>query len=478
MDPAVPNISNLAWINDLPEDIKNGIIAISEQDEQNIPVLDKLYRYLNDELETKRRKTSSSEPTELKTIKMISDYSIQINRKVLPEETIFELPQISFQSPIRKKMNLVLHLIDENGANPILLIINASNSEPELSFIQLDKAIKLCVLLPILGGSTLDSKKNTGSLCFWLNEKAVADPTKNDPIICQINLDLIKKHLVKTGKIPATAESLMQDQTQRDGIKRINESIVQFLTRQFQLCGIHLINYMPSCDINRNNLKVNQDTGIVISHNANTINDMLLIEAYKGSKDGALLLFNKNEFNPAYIAFGFKKPILLFPISDVVSYSCTDITKYTFTITFDIRNETKKDNVEIIQFSMIDQKYYNVIEDFLKLQNINDNSFDDNLREKPMNANKTEGETNGDTETNINPIAIAEGEEDDSEEEDGNYQGGEEEEEDEDVAEEYDSNAEGSDEENGSGQEVGEEEEEEEEDLNETANDESQQADA
>lgn len=439
------SVTKLGWVDSLPQELKTNIVALIQKESMAINVLDDLYKYLNDDFENKRRKTSPVTVNDDQTIKMLSDYSIQINRKILEEETIFELPQISFQSPLRKKMNLVLHLIPENGANPILSIVNSSTGDPEMSYIQLDKAVKLCILLPILGMSTVESKRNIGSLCLWLNDEAIPDPSKGDPIICQINLDLIKKHLVKTGKIPATAESQMLDPTQPDGIKPINEAIIQFLTRQFQLCGINLVNYLPSCDINRNSLRINNDTGIVISHRANTINDMLTIEAYKGSKDGTLIFTNKNEFNPSYFGFGFKKPIMLYSFDKVVSYSYSEITKYTFTIRFEINN-TKKEKEEVVEFSMIDQQYFAAIDDFLKMQDIDNNSFAENMKEKSTKTGT--GDTSEATaatqpqDQSMGP-QIAE-DDDDDEEDDGNYQGGEEE---EDVAEEYDSNAEGSDQE-------------------------------
>lgn len=439
------------WVDTLPEGLKGQVQELITTTPSSIPVLNELYQYLQLQHETKRRKidgnNSNNQNGETSknvnngdAIKMLSDYSISINRKLVEEEIIFELPSISFQSPVRKKMNLVLHLLPENGANPILLIVNSTTLIPELSFIQLDKSIRLCAFLPILGLSTQDAKRNIGSLCFWLHDEAVIDPGKNDPIICQINLDLIKKHLIKTGKIPATVESQMEPQTQPQGIKPINEAIIQFLTRQFKMVGFNLINYLPSCNQNRNSLVINEDSGIAISHKANTINDMLLIEAYKGSKDGTFFLFNKNEFNPAYMGFGFRKPILLYLISDIESYSFSDITKYTFTINFEI-HDAKREKTELVSLSMIDQKYYSLIDDFLKLQDIENNSFNESLREKPSNKGGS-GDANGSTDT---PDAIAVGEDDDDDEEDDdNYQGGEEEDDDDDVAEEYDSNADNS----------------------------------
>lgn len=442
------------WMEVLPDLLKSQILGLVTEKPESRHTLDELYHYFHEKDENKKRKVSQGfniPETGDSAVKRLSDYSISISRKLSEGETIFELPLISFQSPIRKKMNMVLHLLPENGANPILLIVNPTTLIPEMSFIQLDKSIKLCTFLPILGLSTVESKRNIGSLCFWLHDEAVIDASKNDPIICQINLDVIKKHLIKTGKIPATAESQMEQPTQPQGIKPINEAIIQFLTRQFKMVGFNLINYLPSCNENRNSLITNNDHGIVISHKANSINDMVMISAHKGSKEGSMFFFNKNEYNPAYFGFGFKKPILLYPVSDIVSYSFSDIARYVFTINIEVRKADSEDP-ELVSLSMIDQAYYAVIDEFLKAQNIENNSFAESLREKPSKASAAEAEQ---TE------ATAEGdaEADEDEEDDDNYQGGEEEEDSEDdgdVAGEFDSNA---DDTSGEEKESGDEEE-------------------
>lgn len=46
-----------------------------------------------------------------------------------PESIIFEVQQVSFSSPIRKRMNLTFHLIEQNGqALPVMSIVNPANN--------------------------------------------------------------------------------------------------------------------------------------------------------------------------------------------------------------------------------------------------------------------------------------------------------------------------------------------------------------
>ena len=471
----------MAWIDSLPNELAHDVRNLARVDDENASILLRLYNHLTD---TKRRKVSNggSEPRQHpkqenggdddSPIKYITEHQLLFEQPVDEKEIIFEIPQISFQSPIRKKLNLTFHLLLEEGKdpNPVLLAINPITSVPELSFTNLLQLIRLCVVLPILKMSTSDTKKNIGSLCVWFNDQASVDPSKNDPIVCQINFDVLKKHLIKTGKIPATAETHLDDGSD-EGIRPINEHIINFLQRQFELCGVHLSNYLPSSDPRKNKLSMNQDSGIALSSKANTVNDMVMVEAYKGAKDGSIVLINKTDHTPAYFIFGFKKPILIFELSQVETVSYANITRLTFSIIIAIKKKDSRS--EILDLGLIDQKYFQLIDDFFKIHNINDNSYDDKLKE-PSGDQKLgpEGETNGEKAAD----------DDDDEEDDGNYQGGEEEE-DEDVAEEYDSNAEGEgsgeegsgeEGEEGSGEEGPEEEGPEEEEVNQSSQSQSQ----
>lgn len=438
------------WIASLPDDLRTGVNSIIAANDAHLAILAQLYEHLTaDSPPAKIRKVSSEpEPTNVVQIttveptstvaKRLSGHALDIGTQIPQEETIFELPQITFQSPIRKKMNLVFHLLVEANSQPkpVLSIVNPNTLIPEISLVHLHESIKLCVLLPILGNSTVSTKKNTGLLCFWLHDEAVEDPAKNDPIICQVNFDIIKRQLIKAGKIPPQIETqFSESQELAEGIKPINEAIIDFLQRQFKLCGINLINYLPSSNPAKNKLHMNTDSGIAVSQSANDINDLVVVEAYKGSKEGALVLLCANKFNPSYLIFGFKKPVLLFSLSKIKHISYSNITRLTFNVLVTIENEMKGNKEETIEFSMIDQKYHQMLDNFVKLQNINDNSFDDELREKKSNEAAA-----------AEPAENAEGAEQpadsDDEEEDGTYTGAvEEDEEDSDVDEEFDSDA-------------------------------------
>lgn len=435
--------SNQEWIQTLPKDLQQQISLLVAGHPSSLPVLQDMYTYFSStiaEQDEKRRKTN--EATEVKVERASSDSTGGEVKPYVPgqineQEIIFELPQISFQSPIRKKMNLIFHLLIEPNQQPkpVMLIALPTTYVPEISIHDLANLIRLCVLLPILGNSTTNTKRNIGLLCFWIHDTAAADPNKNDPIICQVNFDQVKKQLIKAGKIPPEAETQLKEMhgsnESQDGIKAINEAIINFLQRQFQLCGIHLINYLPSSNPFKNKLTVNTDAGVAVSHKANLTNDLVMVEAYKGARDGSILMLAANEFCQSFMIFGFKKPILIFDISKIEHISYSNITRLTFSMIVTVVNEKKDSKVEILEFGMIDQKYFLILDEFIKNQGINDNSFDDQLREKSA------VEVAGDQQDAVQAAPA----DSDDEEEDGTYQGGQEQEAESSVDEEYDSNA-------------------------------------
>ena len=431
------------WIKALPLDLQHQVNSLVEAHPPSLSVIHKLCEYFNTyagEHEDKKLKLSTD--PEIKSEGHVPEaFSVpqsEIPGQIHEEEIIFELPQISFQSPIRKKLNLIFHLLVEPGQSPkpVMLLALPTTYVPEISIHDLASLIRLCVLLPILGNSTNNTKRNIGLLCFWIHDHAASDPNKNDPIICQVNFDQVKKQLIKAGKIPAEAETQLKQMNEnnqsQDGIKAINEAIINFLQKQFQLCGIHMINYLPSSSATKNKLTINTDAGVAVSLNANLVNDLVMVEAYKGARDGAVLMLTANEYNQPYIIFGFKKPILIFDISKVQHVSYSNITRLTFSMIVTVVNEKKDSKVETLEFGMIDQKYFQIMDEFIKSQGINDNSFDEDLREKgTTTANTGEGEQ---TSEQAAPA------DSDDEEEDGTFQVGQEEDE-SSVDEEYDSNA-------------------------------------
>lgn len=430
------------WVDSLPAGLKAKISALVRAQPSSEAILHELYNHMLHE--NKRRKVSPSsdsasdttttappveEPPAAVFPKAVDAPEPPRISPINPNETIFELSNLSFTSPVRRKMNLVFHLTiaPDNTPHPLFSVVNMATGIPELSVAELRTSIRLCCLIPILGNLTVPTKKNTAMLCFWLH-------IMNDPIICTFNLDLVKRQLAKDGKIPPDAELQVAHLEQSaDSIKPINELIIDFLERQFSLCGISLYNFMPSAKPHKNQLSMNTDAAIAISLNGDSVTTFLAVEAYKGSKEGALLLLNPTPAS-AFLVFGFKKPILILDFANIVDVAYKDISKFTFTMMVTYRDKEKE---AVLELSMIDQKSHEAIDEFVRRMNIVDNSFDTKFREaKPKDA--AEEPATG-TEA-----LLGEGEEDD-EEEDGSYTAEAEAESDSDLAEEFDSNAESED---------------------------------
>lgn len=429
------------WADSLPAGLKAKISALVRAQPSSEVILQELYNHMLHE--SKRRKVSPAaesapDPTiappaaETAPAPAPSEEppSSEPSRipPISPNETIFELSNLLFTSPVRRKMNLVFHLTiaPDNTPHPLFSVVNMATGIPELSVSDLRTSIRLCCLIPILGNLTVSTKKNTAMLCFWLH-------IMNDPIICTFNLDLVKRQLAKDGKIPPDAELQVAHLEQTaDSIKPINELIIDFLERQFSLCGISLYNFMPSAKPHKNQLSMNSDAAIAISLRGDAVTNFLAVEAYKGSKEGALLLLNPTP-TFAFLVFGFKKPIIILDFTTIVDVAYKDISKFTFTVVVTYREKEKE---AVLELSMIDQKSHEAIDEFVRRMNIVDNSFDDKFREtKPKDT--AEDPTTG-TEA---LLADAE----DDEEEDGSYTAEVEAESDSDLAEEFDSNAESED---------------------------------
>lgn len=400
------------WIQTLPPSLKNKVQKLIDEKPEAGSIFTEIYNHIiqsgtnssnatpsNDTQGAKRRKLGGAQTAKSGQLaqpdqpEQISEQQpeitgesglINITSPINPQTIIFEIQLVSFQSPIRKRLNLTFHLIEQHGTPlPILSIVNPQTNIPEVSVINLVKSIKLCILIPILTNSTNSKKKMIVSLCFWLN-----DSIKSDPIVCQINLDLIKKNLVKLGKLPSNIDNQFEinneDQSSIN-LNPIQETIIDYFTRQFKLCGINLVNYLPGTTIFQNKFTLNSDGAIACTRQGKP--GLIICEAHKGAKEGCLLLLSKNEFSPAYIIFGFKKPILLYEVGQVFSKSYSNITRITFNLTFVIQGEAKP-----VEFSMIDQKFHNIIDEFLAENEIQDESFAQKLREKNDKQIKEEEE--------------------------------------------------------------------------------------
>jgi hypothetical protein len=120
----------------------------------------------------------------------------------------------------------------------------------------------------------------------------------------------------------------------------------------------------------------------IISHETIDPSDKPLFQApaHRGSKDGLLY------FLPGYIFFGFKKPLVLFRLENILAISYSSITRSTFNIIIKyIEPITQKDEEEEeaeIEFSIIDQVHYDKINRFVTENQLHNDSMAEKRRAK------------------------------------------------------------------------------------------------
>lgn len=432
------------WTDSLPVQLRARINALIRAQPSSEAILYDLYDYLSLPADPKKRKVSPSQPLPdnlpangpaepanapvvpavpaepiVTSVEVVDHYKLKFSGPINRNEVICELSSLSFTSPTRRKYNLVFHLfIGPDGVpQPVLSVVNLATNVPEFSIRNLLESVKLCVLFPILGNTTVPTKKDTGMLCFWLNDAAALDKSKNEPIICVINLDVVRKQLAKDGKIHPNAEAQVAHLTATsDGIKPVNGLVLEFLERQFTLCGIHLVNLMPSALPSKNALTMNSDNGVAISRLANGVNDLVSVSAYKGSKEGALVLLATP--TTSYLVFGFKKPVTIVDFASIRDVSYKDITKFTYTamVTMQVG-----DTEQVVDYSMIDHNSFLAVDDFIRARNIVDASFDVKLKEKSSNEKGEKGDVSPEEQDSALAAIVGS---DDDEEDDDSYTGG------------------------------------------------------
>lgn len=422
------------WLTKLPKGLQIKVGEFIDRNPDSEPVFAEVVNFLSPD-PPKRRKVgrprkdeSLRSPPPLMPCdpEAVLTHTVDIISPIDPSEIIFELPNLSFVSPARRRLNLTFHLLiaPELPPLPLLSVVNPTTKIPEFSIKNLNEAVRLCVIIPVLGNSTVSTKKDTAMLSLWLHDGAFLTQGKNEPIICTINLDAVKKQFVEEGKIPSDAEQELTPEEQRsDAIKPINEMIIDFLERQFQLCGVCLINYMPLMDPRNNTFNMNEDTAICLSKEANNVNDFVNVAAYRGSKEGALVLL-ADSADTAYLCFGFKKPVLLYDFSRIVHVSYKDIAKFTFTVLVTV--VLADDHREVLEFTMVDQRCFQIVDDFFKLRQILDGSFDEKHREKRTDEKKVGSKfENGENPVDpcLTDLAVASGDDEEDEEEDETYIG-------------------------------------------------------
>ncbi|KAL6831737.1 hypothetical protein V8C40DRAFT_237120 [Trichoderma camerunense] len=121
------------------------------------------------------------------------------------------------------------------------------------------------------------------------------------------------------------------------------------------------------------------------------------VSGFRGSKDGYLFFLENG------ILWGFKKPLIFIPTNRIAAISYTNILQITFNIVVEIFTE-EDGNTEELEFGMLDQQNYGGIDDYIKMNNLQDRSMAEQRKAKLQLAEnkgpkKKEGEAeNGDAE--------------------------------------------------------------------------------
>ncbi|KAM5435694.1 hypothetical protein MferCBS31731_006143 [Microsporum ferrugineum] len=133
------------------------------------------------------------------------------------------------------------------------------------------------------------------------------------------------------------------------------------------------------------------------------------VKAFRGSKEGYLF------FLATGIFFGFKKPVIFIAFENVESISYTAVLQRTFNLNITTRSAMKPDEVQELEFSMIDQTDYPGIDAYIKKHGLQDASLAEERRAKRLNINAPRGGEGGDDENGKNDGNAPQAEEGESE---------------------------------------------------------------
>jgi hypothetical protein len=156
------------------------------------------------------------------------------------------------------------------------------------------------------------------------------------------------------------------------------------------------------------------------------------VKAFRGSKDGYLFFLDTG------ILWGFKKPLLFLPVDRIIRVAYTSILQRTFNLVVthekpsaDSGAETEDEEVE---FSMMDQKDFEGIDQYIKTRGLEDGSLAVERRAKALHINGKpapneegpEGEGAGAGETELEKAAkeMEMQQQDEEEEEEEDYDPG------------------------------------------------------
>lgn len=312
------------FLDEIPSDLKTKIEKITSVLPHSIQIFEELYQFaLSQPDQSKRKIRKIVEPNE--------------NGKLDSFNVIFKLEDASILSPLRKKLNFVFHL-SQNDRQPMLSLVK--NDKIEFSVSDLKTNISMATFLPVAEKNNL--------IYLFIQYKSTLNSKYHDPILMTLSKDSTVHQFQKMGIIT-------------NDIKDFSKC-VEYMRKQAILTGFRIIDPFNT----------NSKDHVKSFH----------VECHRGTKEGTLY------FLPDHILFGFKKPILLFNSLDIESITYSSITRLTFNVTLTTKDEQK------YEFSMIDQTEYANIDEYVKTKQVLDKSMSEELKAKKKlrNSQQTDGE--------------------------------------------------------------------------------------
>ncbi|CCD25677.1 Rtt106p NDAI_0F03590 [Naumovozyma dairenensis CBS 421] len=331
------------FLSKLPEELSIKIKRITSVIPQSLEIFEQLYNYaIQSEVESE----SAIKKRKLAEVPSSASESQSIDNT----NTIFKLENVSILSPLRKKLNLVLHLVE---GQPMLSLLK--DNHIEFSIFDLKTNIQFATFLPV------PEKPNI--IYLFINYKNSNDSKYFDPLLITLNKQLTLASLISSGDL---------DQSTKDFLK-----CIEYIRRQAILTGFRIFDpFNPLLSSEQKSFHV---------------------ECHRGTKEGTLY------FLPDHIIFGFKKPILLFESSNIESITYSSITRLTFNVTLITKSEEK------FEFSMIDQSEYSKIDEYVKRKQVMDKSMSDELKaKKSKKTEENEGANGDDNQEKLSALQEAE----------------------------------------------------------------------
>lgn len=350
-------------MNSLPDNLKKDINKIISQNPESEKVFNSLIEYfeklsVQNEKDSKRKKIEDTSNNGFKL-----DGNIVNNLE--GSNIMLQLPELSIQSPFRKRLNLVFGAF-KGEKKAFLALTKSLESKPELLLKSLTiENIKFAAILNVP-----EKKPLRYFLIDYINNDG--NVYKNDPILIQFNNDQLEEQF---GSILG------------------GKNFVEYLTSQLKLVDFNVLDCTSNTKI-------------------------FSVQAYKGSKEGFLY------FLPNHVIFGFKKPIYIFNSTDIESITYNSITRLTFNILLNVKIHGL---VEVFEFSMIDQKEFENIDEYVKTKDVRDISMAEQFKAQKQLKNNTDTPSDLAEAAKLVPggdqlLPNDNDEEDDDDEEDDNYE--------------------------------------------------------